>query len=122
MPATKRTGSEPLLCAPHSRDFEKRIVNIEMKAGEFIIFSERTMHGALPNITDDDARLGMSARYIVPDVQIHNPWVLGEGGLSIIYVQIRKLNLDKWKIIHLRGEREGPMADRVIPPSKAARR
>jgi chlorinating enzyme len=117
---TDRFGT--IIMRPALRDFEKRIVNVEMKAGEFIIFSERTMHGALPNITDDDARLGMSARYIVPDVQIHNPWVLGEGGLSIIYLQIRKLNLDRWKIIQLRGERKGPMADRVIPLSEAARR
>lgn len=101
---------------------ENRAVNFEMKAGEFVIFSERTMHGALPNITTDDARLGMSARYIVPDVKIHNPWVLGEGGLSIVYLQIQKLNLDRWKIIQLRGDNPGPMRDRVIPLPPGARR
>jgi chlorinating enzyme len=107
---------------PALGELEQRAVNMEMKAGEFVIFSERTMHGALPNITTDDARLGMSARYIVPDVEIHNPWVLGEGGLSVAYLQIQKLNLDRWKIIQLRGDRKGPMADRVIPlPAGALR-
>jgi chlorinating enzyme len=117
---TDRFGT--IVMRPALRDFEKRIVNVEMKAGEFIIFSERTMHGALPNITTDDARLGMSARYIVPDVKIHNPWVLGEGGLSIIYLQIQKLNLDRWRIVQLRGDKKGPMADRVIPLPEGARR
>jgi non-haem Fe2+, alpha-ketoglutarate-dependent halogenase len=106
---------------PALGELEKRAVNVEMKAGEFVIFSERTMHGALPNTTTDDARLGMSARYIVPDVEIHNPWVLGEGGLSIAYLQIQKLNLDRWKIIQLRGDKKGPMAERVISLSAAAR-
>jgi chlorinating enzyme len=107
---------------PALGDLEKRAVNVEMKAGEFVIFSERTMHGALPNITTDDSRLGMSARYIVPDVEIHNPWILGKGGLSIAYLQIQNLNLDRWKIVQLRGERKGPMAERVIPLPEAARR
>lgn len=101
---------------------EERAVNLEMKAGEFVIFSERTMHGALPNITTDDARLGMSARYIVPEVKIHNPWVLGEGGLSIAYLQVQRLNLDRWKIIQLRGDTKGPMAGRVVPVPAGARR
>ncbi len=105
---------------PALGELEKRAVNFEMKAGEFVIFSERTMHGALPNTTKDDARLAMSARYIVPDVEIHNPWVLGEGGLSIVYLQIQKLNLDRWKIVQLRGDRKGPMAQRVIPLSEGA--
>jgi chlorinating enzyme len=106
---------------PALGELEKRAVNFPMKAGEFVIFSERTMHGALPNVTTDDARLGMSARYIVPDVQIHNPWILGEGGLSIAYLQIKNLNLDRWRIVQLRGDRKGPMADRVIPLPEGAR-
>jgi len=101
---------------------EKRAVNFEMKAGQFVTFSERAMHGALPNITKDDARLAMSARYIVPDVEIHNPWVLGKGGLSIVYLQIRNLNFDRWKFVQLRGNKKGPMADRVIPVPEGARR
>jgi chlorinating enzyme len=109
-----------IVMRPAIKDFNERAVNLEMKAGEFVIFSERTMHGALPNVTTDDARLGMSARYIVPEVQIHNPWVLGKGGLSIIYLQIQNLSLDRWKIVQVRGKEKGPMADRVIPLPEGA--
>jgi chlorinating enzyme len=90
--------------------------NLVMKAGEFVIFSERVMHGALPNITKDDDRLGMSGRYIVPDVRIHNPWILGKGGLSIAYLRIKDLNLDRWRPLVIRGEDTARVnGDRVIP-------
>jgi non-heme Fe2+,alpha-ketoglutarate-dependent halogenase len=100
-------------CEPIS---EGQAENLVMKAGQFIIFSERVMHGALPNITTDDARLGMSARYIRPDVAIHNPWILGEGGLSISYLRIQKLNLDRWRPLVVRGEDTHKLnGERVIP-------
>jgi hypothetical protein len=86
-----------------------------MKAGEFVIFSERVMHGALPNVTTDNARLGMSGRYIVPDVHIHNPWILGKGGLSISYLRVQKLKLDRWHPIVIRGEDTARLnGDRVL--------
>ncbi len=88
-------------CEPIKDDDSQNFV---MKAGEFIIFCERIMHGALPNITTDNARLGMSGRYIVPDVTIHNPWILGEGGLSISYLRVQNLNLDRWRPLIVRGE------------------
>ena len=94
---------------------ENSAQNLVMKAGQFIIFSERVMHGALPNITSDDARLGMSGRYIVPDVRVHNPWVLGDGGLSISYLRIQKLRLDRWRPIVVRGEDTARLnGDRVL--------
>src|SRR5206468_3929419 len=73
-----------------------RVDNLVMKAGEFVIFSERVMHGALPNITSDDHRLGTSGRYIRPDVSIHNPWILGKGALTVSYLRIKNLRLDRW--------------------------
>ncbi len=95
---------------------ESDAVNLEMKAGQFVIFSERVMHGALPNTTKDDARLGMSGRYIVPDVRIHNPWVLGDGGLTIAYLRIHQLRLDRWRALLVRGEdRSHVNGDRVLP-------
>jgi non-heme Fe2+,alpha-ketoglutarate-dependent halogenase len=94
---------------------ENKAENLVMKAGQFIIFSERTMHGALPNITTDDARLGMSGRYIVPDVRVHNPWVLGDGGLSISYLRIQKLRQDRWRPIVVRGSDTARVnGDRVL--------
>lgn len=94
---------------------ESEAVNLVMKAGEFVIFSERVMHGALPNITADNARLGMSGRYILPDVRVHNPWVLGEGGLSISYLRIQQLRLERWRPIVVRGEDTAHVnGDRVV--------
>jgi len=89
--------------------------NMVMKAGEFVIFSERIMHGSLPNVSTHDKRLGMSGRYIRPDVLVHNPWVLGDGGLTIAYLRVRKLKLDRWRAIRVRGDNSGVNADRVLP-------
>lgn len=93
-----------------------KVVDVEMKAGQFVLFSERILHGSLPNTTEDESRLGMSARYITPDVKIHNPWVLGPGGLDISYLRINGLRLDRWRAIMVRGsDRFGVNGDRVIP-------
>jgi non-heme Fe2+,alpha-ketoglutarate-dependent halogenase len=109
-----RFGTKVLL--PFSNVDPSRVVDIEMKAGQAVIFSERLMHGALPNSTETQSRLGMSARYIQPDVRIHNPWVLGEGGLDISYLRIRGLKLDRWRAIEVRGkDRSGVNGRRVIP-------
>lgn len=109
-----RFGTKVLL--PFSNVDESRVVDIEMKAGQAVIFSERLMHGALPNSTETESRLGMSARYIVPEVKIHNPWVLGEGGLDIAYLRIRGLKLDRWRAIEVRGtDRTGVNGRRVVP-------
>lgn len=107
-----RFGTKILRPSDGVRDSDAR--NFVMKAGEFIIFSERTMHGALPNITTDNSRLGMSGRYILPDVRIHNPWVLGEGGLSIAYLRIQQLRLDRWRPILVRGEDRSGVNGRVL--------
>src|SRR5262249_33851466 len=110
---TDRFGTKIL--QPCQAISDDKAQNLVMKAGEFVIFSERIMHGALPNITTDNARLGMSGRYIVPDVRIHNPWILGEGGLSISYLRVQKLKLDRWRPIVIRGEDTAKVnGDRVI--------
>jgi non-heme Fe2+,alpha-ketoglutarate-dependent halogenase len=99
---------------------ESRVVDLEMKAGQFVIFTERVMHGSLPNITSDQSRLGVSGRYVQPSVKIHNPWVLGEGGLDIVYLRIKKLKIDRWRAIVVRGaDRTGINGDRVISLSQA---
>jgi non-heme Fe2+,alpha-ketoglutarate-dependent halogenase len=108
-----RFGTKILRPADGIRDADA--TNLVMKAGEFIIFSERVMHGALPNITTDNSRLGMSARYIVPDVRVHNPLVLGEAGLSISYLRIQQLKLDRWRPIVVRGrDTAGVNGERVV--------
>jgi non-heme Fe2+,alpha-ketoglutarate-dependent halogenase len=94
----------------------RRVVELPMRAGQFVLFSERLLHGSLPNSTDDESRLGMSARYVTPDVEVHNPWVLGAGGLDISFLRINGLRLDRWRAIMVRGvDRFGVNGDRVVP-------
>jgi chlorinating enzyme len=81
-----------------------KIVDIPMKAGEFFIFSERTIHGALPNVTKDVHRLGMSARYITPGTKCYNPLVLNKTGLDFSLLRLKGLNMDRWRAVVVRGK------------------
>ena len=47
-----------------------RVENIEMKAGEFIIFSSLNMHASFPNTSTDD-RLAFAVRYTTNDVKVY---------------------------------------------------
>lgn len=44
--------------------------SIEMKAGEFLIFTSLVIHGAHPNTTADDTRLAFVGRYTTNDVKV----------------------------------------------------
>ena len=44
--------------------------DMEMKPGEFVIFTSANMHASYPNATDDDVRLGFAGRYTTCDVQV----------------------------------------------------
>ncbi len=50
--------------------FETR--SMEMKAGEFIIFTSLNTHASHPNITTDDTRLAFAGRYTTTDVKVYN--------------------------------------------------
>lgn len=75
----------------------KDVVTMEMKAGQFIIFTERTIHGSPPNHSDR-RRWGMAFRTILPevlcygDVITHNVAYLGE-----------EYDLSNWGALVLRG-------------------
>jgi non-heme Fe2+,alpha-ketoglutarate-dependent halogenase len=49
---------------------------IEMKRGQFIIFTDRVMHGSLANTTEDERRLAINFRVTVPQVTVypHREW------------------------------------------------
>jgi non-haem Fe2+, alpha-ketoglutarate-dependent halogenase len=47
------------------------VKTMEMKAGQFIIFTDRVMHGSLPNTTDDKRRLAINFRVTVPQVTVY---------------------------------------------------
>jgi ectoine hydroxylase-related dioxygenase (phytanoyl-CoA dioxygenase family) len=47
---------------------ESKAVNLEVQAGEAVIFAFRIAHASHPN-TSDDRRIGMAIRYIPPDAR-----------------------------------------------------
>lgn len=54
-----------------------RIVTLRMKKGEFVIFTERTMHGSLPNTTAR-SRVAISARVTNSDTLVYPGRLRGE--------------------------------------------
>lgn len=48
----------------------ERIVDMEMKAGQFVIFLAKCIHGSLPNVSDK-IRLGYASRYISTSVKVY---------------------------------------------------
>ncbi len=49
---------------------EEQSVVMPMKAGEFVIFLAKCIHGSLPNTTEQQ-RLGYASRYVAPSVKVY---------------------------------------------------
>ena len=80
---------------------DMQVNDVEVKAGEFVIFSSLLVHGSYPNQTKDETRLAFTGRYttnctrVYPDMKTdHFP--TREGMI--------KFNLDKVKCIQVLGE------------------
>ena len=50
---------------------ESKAKYLEMKAGQFFIFTSRCIHGAEPNMTEGHTRMGLAIRYVPTDVKIY---------------------------------------------------
>jgi len=50
----------------------KKIVDLEMKAGQAIIFTSLNMHGSFPNTSKDQTRLAFAGRFCANSVKIFN--------------------------------------------------
>lgn len=61
LPAKKTLGVD---------ESQEDIVTLPMKKGEFVIFTERTMHGSLPNTSSND-RFGINFRVTATDTEIY---------------------------------------------------
>lgn len=44
--------------------------DLQLKAGEFVIFTSLNTHGSYPNVTDADTRLAFAGRYTTNDVKV----------------------------------------------------
>lgn len=52
---------------------ESKAVSVPMRAGEFVLFNERTLHHSNPNQTDD-VRMGIGIRVTLPVVRVREEW------------------------------------------------
>jgi len=50
---------------------EAQAVSIPMKAGQFVIFWSTLMHSSLPNLTENQTRMAVTARYVPSAVKIY---------------------------------------------------
>jgi non-heme Fe2+,alpha-ketoglutarate-dependent halogenase len=73
--ATKRLAelSQRFACETQFDPQEEKgdIATISMKAGQFFIFTDRVMHGSLPNVTSGDRRLAINFRITIPEVDVY---------------------------------------------------
>jgi non-heme Fe2+,alpha-ketoglutarate-dependent halogenase len=72
------------------------IVAMPMKKGEFVIFTERTMHGSLANYTDGE-RLAINGRVTMTDTQIYPFRYKGD------YIDGSNINIREHRCILLSG-------------------
>jgi chlorinating enzyme len=62
---------EKLKIDPNWQPDEKDAVFMEMKAGQFFIFSSQCLHGSEPNRTTNQTRCGWSSRYVNTQVRVY---------------------------------------------------
>jgi non-heme Fe2+,alpha-ketoglutarate-dependent halogenase len=78
---------------------EDEVVNMEMKAGQFVIFTERCIHGSPPNRSKDRRRWGMAFRNVKPDTLVYGK---DETVHRVNYLE-QNFKLDKWGVVEFRG-------------------
>lgn len=106
-------GDEGFYKAAYTFDFDEKVedcVELPVTAGQFIIFTERCIHGSGPNTTDHH-RLAFNMR-VIPT---HVPAYTNKKYYRSVY-NGGKYYLDKWGTALLRGQ-DKIRASRAIPPA-----
>ena len=80
----------------------KNVNLLEAKAGQAVIFCERTIHASTDNITDED-KWSIVGRIVRPDTHVYTTKMRNEG-IDVEIYDAKKIKLDKWKAVLLRGE------------------
>lgn len=80
----------------------EKVTLVEAKAGQCIIFCERTIHGSTDNITNN-GRWSLVGRVIRPETRVYSKKMRNDG-YDIEIFGARKINLDTWKALLVRGE------------------
>jgi non-heme Fe2+,alpha-ketoglutarate-dependent halogenase len=109
-------GEEGFYNAAFSLEFDRKnseVVHVPCKPGQFIIFTERCIHGSGPNTTDRH-RLAFNLRVIPTNVAVYP----GVKKYRSVY-NGGKYMLDKWGVALLRGEDRYKLS-RVRQPQEPA--
>ena len=77
----------------------KDIVPMELKPGQFVIFSERCVHGSPGNRSADKRRCGINFRAITPTTRVYR----GQDSHYAMHLN-EKWDLKNWGVVVLRGE------------------
>ena len=77
---------------------EKDVEWMELKPGQFVIFSERVVHGS-PGNRSQNRRMGINFRVVRPTTRVYS----GKTSHYAVHFD-EKWDLDKWGVIVLRGE------------------
>jgi non-heme Fe2+,alpha-ketoglutarate-dependent halogenase len=92
----------------------EKTVTMEMKAGQFIIFSERCIHGSPPNVSNR-RRWGMAFRTIHPDVKVYD-----EDTRHRVFYLEENFGLENWGAVVLRGKDTAGI-NKIIDPFRDVR-
>jgi non-heme Fe2+,alpha-ketoglutarate-dependent halogenase len=57
---------------PNWKPDEERAVHMEVKPGQFFLFTSRCMHGSNPNSTKDSVRFGWATRFVPTHVKVYD--------------------------------------------------
>lgn len=91
---------------------DDKIVDMPMQAGQFVIFSERCIHGSPPNASADRRRWGMAFRTILPSVKVYDT----ELRHHVMYLR-EEYSLENWGALVLRGQDTAGVNRLTQPPS-----
>jgi non-heme Fe2+,alpha-ketoglutarate-dependent halogenase len=75
----------------------QEVVEMEMEAGQFVIFLAKCVHGSLPNVTKEQVRMGFASRYVSPSVKVYD-------GVTSLNEFGEKINLDYHGCVLVAGE------------------
>lgn len=111
-------GEEGFYKANFALEFDRdpnRVATVPVKSGQFIIFTERCIHGSPAN-TSDRHRLAFNMRIIPTNV----PALTGKEKYRSVY-NGGKYHLKNWGVALLRGEDRHQLSRTVVPPRLSPR-
>ena len=102
---TKKPGKEQTELSRVEVDYPinaEDVKAIEMKAGQFYIFTERLIHGSQGNLTED-SRWSLTGRIVRPDTKLYSKKML-ENSHNLRILDVNHMNLKNWKAVMIRGK------------------